>query len=300
MTTISAFKTPDGEAQYRAAYGATLAKWPVPHESLDVPTRYGTVHLNVAGNPDLPPLVLIHGFAVSSTQWYPNIGPLSQNFRIYALDVINQMGLSVSTHRIKTRQDCADWLIELLDALKVERVRLTGHSYGGWLSANLAITVPQRIERLALLSPASVFTSLALPFMVSFLSAFFVPTRAMIYRFMQRTTTMRLERGETFVEQLVMGIKHLKATQMAGPVIAVFKDEELRKISMPTLLLVGEREVAFRPDRTLERARRLIPHIEAELIAGGGHLFPTDQADATNARLLEFLRHSPGGAGGAP
>jgi pimeloyl-ACP methyl ester carboxylesterase len=59
--------------------------------------------------------------------------------------------------------------------------------------------------------------------------------------------------------------------------------------SAPTLLLIGEHEVVYEPGRVLERARRLIPHIEAELIAGGGHLFPVDQADATNARILEFL-----------
>ena len=38
------------------------------------------------------------------------------------------------------------------------------------------------------------------------------------------------------------------------------------------------------------RARRLIPHIEAALIPGGGHLFPVDQAETTNARMLAFLK----------
>ncbi|MBZ0297113.1 MAG: alpha/beta hydrolase [Anaerolineae bacterium] len=290
MSMDSTFKTPEGAELYRAAYNAMLARWPVPSQSLDVTTSFGVIHLNVAGDSALPPLFLIHGFAVSSTQWYPNVGPLSRHFRVYALDVINQMGLSVSTRQIKTRQDCANWLIELLDALKIDHSTFVGHSYGGWLSTNLALIAPQRVDHLVLLSPASVFTSLAMPFMLSFLSAFFIPTRPMIYRFMQQTTTTRLARGELFVEQLVMGIKHLKPQQMAGPVLTVFKDDELRQIKIPTLLLIGAREVAFNVDRTIARARRVIPHIEVELIPGGGHLFPTDQSDATNERILKFLK----------
>jgi len=72
---------------------------------------------------------------------------------------------------------------------------------------------------------------------------------------------------------------------------SVFSDDELRQMNVPTLLLVGEHEVVYEPSVVLERARRLMPHIEAELIAGGGHLFPVDQADATNARMLEFLKN---------
>jgi pimeloyl-ACP methyl ester carboxylesterase len=70
----------------------------------------------------------------------------------------------------------------------------------------------------------------------------------------------------------------------------VFKDEELSQIKMPTLLLVGEQEVIHKPMKVLERAKRLIPEVETELIKGGGHVFPLDQAEATNARILKFLK----------
>ena len=53
----SMFKTPEGQAQYLAAYDATLALWPVPVESFDVSTRFGDTHINACGPKSAPPLI---------------------------------------------------------------------------------------------------------------------------------------------------------------------------------------------------------------------------------------------------
>ena len=58
MSAASRFKTPESEARFLAAYDATLGLWPVPHEVIEVTTRFGSTHINVAGSPDLPPLAL--------------------------------------------------------------------------------------------------------------------------------------------------------------------------------------------------------------------------------------------------
>jgi len=289
MPTTSPFKTPAAADAYRAAYAATLALWPVPHAPLDVSTSFGTTHLNVAGAADLPPLILIHGFAVSSTQWYLNVEPLSRHFCVYALDVVNQMGLSVAARALKTRADCAAWLVEVLDALQLERAALAGHSYGAWLALNLALAAPARVERLALLGPAGAFAPISARFLIAFLSAVFVPTRRMLYGFMQQTTTQRLAGQRADIEQVVAGIRSFNSQQLAGPVFAVFTDGELRRLDRPTLLLVGDHDISCRPRAVLDRARRLLPHLEAELVSDGGHMFQVDQAEATNARLLKFL-----------
>ncbi len=52
--TPSMFKTPEGQARYFAAYDATLALWPVPVTSLEVPTRHGITHVNACGPEDAP------------------------------------------------------------------------------------------------------------------------------------------------------------------------------------------------------------------------------------------------------
>lgn len=52
---LSLFRTTEGEREYHAAYGAVLAKWPIPYESIFVPTRYGDTHIIVSGTKANPP-----------------------------------------------------------------------------------------------------------------------------------------------------------------------------------------------------------------------------------------------------
>jgi pimeloyl-ACP methyl ester carboxylesterase len=80
-----------------------------------------------------------------------------------------------------------------------------------------------------------------------------------------------------------------KPQELGMGVISIFTDDELCQINIPTLLLIGDRERVIDPVRVLERARRLMPNIQAELIENAGHLMPVDQPDATNERILKFL-----------
>ena len=60
-------------------------------------------------------------------------------------------------------------------------------------------------------------------------------------------------------------------------------------MKVPVLLLVGDKERVLNSARALERARRLVPGINAEIIPGAGHALPIDQPAIVNARLLEFF-----------
>jgi hypothetical protein len=106
MSLTSRFRTPEAADRFLEAYNTTLDLWPVPHETIEVMTRFGMTHINVAGPAELPPLVLMHGAQIGSPVWYANVEPLSRHFRIYAPDVVDQMGLGVPTQKLKTPQEC--------------------------------------------------------------------------------------------------------------------------------------------------------------------------------------------------
>ena len=42
MSPASPFKSPEGEARFLAACDAARKLWPVPHEEIDIPSRFGT------------------------------------------------------------------------------------------------------------------------------------------------------------------------------------------------------------------------------------------------------------------
>jgi pimeloyl-ACP methyl ester carboxylesterase len=91
----SIFKTPEYERLYLELYDAILAQWNVPVEPLDIKTRFGSTHINIAGLKGSPPLLLLPGFGANSTTWFPNAAALSAHFRIYAVDTNGQPGRSV-------------------------------------------------------------------------------------------------------------------------------------------------------------------------------------------------------------
>jgi len=64
---------------------------------------------------------------------------------------------------------------------------------------------------------------------------------------------------------------------------------------VPTLLLIGDQEVISDPAHALERARRLIPDLEGELVSGCRHDMCASRHDIVDARVLEFLKKAPVG-----
>ncbi len=80
-------------------------------ETVEISSAYGRTHVNVCGPADGPPLVLLAGGGATSTAWFANLAQLSRTYRVYAPDLIGDVGRSVpAARRLKTRADLMDWL----------------------------------------------------------------------------------------------------------------------------------------------------------------------------------------------
>jgi pimeloyl-ACP methyl ester carboxylesterase len=221
--------------------------------------------------------------------WYANIAPLSEHFRIYAPDIINQTGLSVAKRLPGTAQECAEWLSQVLNAFNIESASFIGHSYGGWLLLKFAMCFPQRVKRMVLLAPAPAFASQSKQLILRMMAVLFMPVKSTFYWFFQWMTTLPLGNDHIFIEQLITGMKSFKPEKMTMAVMSVYTDEDLTQLNTPTLLLIGEKEVVYNPYRVLVRAKRLLPDIQAELIPNASHLLPIEQAETVNRKILAFL-----------
>jgi pimeloyl-ACP methyl ester carboxylesterase len=293
----SPFKSPEGEASYMAAYDASLRLWPVAYQAMDIPGRFGCTHLVASGSQDAPVLVLLHGYFASLTMWSLNIAALSRDYRVYALDVMGQPSRSIPGEPIRNRADFVEWLTTLLDALNVDRARLVGMSYGGWLTLNYAIGAPERVDRIVLLSPAGSFLPLVKQFFLRTMPLMFLPRRFVVDSFMSWLTYKENLRDphtrtiyDCLVDQMYLGARHFR--MQAGVLPGVFSDDELRTLQAPTLLLIGQQEVIYDPAAALQRARRLLPNFEGALVPRASHDMSFSQSQLVNARILEFLKAS--------
>ena len=82
--------------------------------------------------------------------------------------------------------------------------------------------------------------------------------------------------------------KRYNFTNIRILLIEGFSDEELRQVRQPVLLLTGDQD-RLNPPKAVERARRTIPHLKAEIIKQAGHLLSMEQPERINSLVLDFL-----------
>ena len=298
MTHTSAFKTPEGETAYLEIYEAAMNLWPVPYEEIEIPTRFGITHVIVTGPKDAPPLVLLHGMSMTSAMWAPNIADFSKNHRVYAIDVMGQPGKSLPNYDDPIR-DVADfmlWLHETLDGMKLDCISLVGMSYGGWVALNFAMTAPERVHKLVLLSPGASLLPIVKQFMLRGMLMSMIPIRFTADSFMG-WMGIKDTPGDPVSRRLLdlfyLGMKHFRMPPETARIMpGVFSDEELRALRVPMLLLIGDREVIYDPVKAMDRARALIPDFEGELVPGSNHNMCGSHYQIVDGRVLDFLNHN--------
>ncbi|MET0249177.1 MAG: alpha/beta fold hydrolase [Sphingobium sp.] len=105
------------------------------------------IRFHVAGSG--PATVLVHGFGGDLHSWDALCALLPEERCVIRHDL---RGFGRSTARTDTLFHHADDLVAMLDALKIERCDLVGLSMGGAVSISFALSHPERVRSLALLS----------------------------------------------------------------------------------------------------------------------------------------------------
>jgi len=100
---------------------------------------------------DGPPLLYFHGAGVY--WWLPAHDRLAARRRVL-VPVHPGFGRSPAREEIESMDDLVFHALDVLDALRLDRVDVVGLSLGGWLAAELAVRHPARIGRLVLVDAA--------------------------------------------------------------------------------------------------------------------------------------------------
>jgi pimeloyl-ACP methyl ester carboxylesterase len=286
---LSGFRNVEGGRRYRRAYQEVLDEWPVPCRELMVPTRFGETHVLVSGQGDAPPIVLLHATGTSATGWLLNVARLSEQHQVFAVDIMGEAGMSRQTALLQDRWDCVEWLRDVLDSLDLERASLAGWSFGGWTALAFTIAEPGRVKKCVLLAPYASLAPYALTVLLFLKVAPYLPLGPP-GRLALRLMAPGYHFDERFADQFALGGRYFKA---ADPRASVFPrpygDEELRSLSVPMLLLVGDKESTFDPHQAVDRARQLIPGVETDVLPGIGHLIAMQAANVVNDRMIRFF-----------
>jgi pimeloyl-ACP methyl ester carboxylesterase len=101
-----------------------------------------------------PDVVLIHGLTGDLSIWLLSqaMGVLGRSFRVTAYDLRGH-GYSDVPPSGYTSADQASDALAIMDALKIDRAMLVGHSFGGVIAMHAAVMQPDRIEAVVLSDP---------------------------------------------------------------------------------------------------------------------------------------------------
>jgi len=286
---IPIFKSPEIEAEYNAIYESALKLWPVPYDESYISTRFGETHVIASGPENAPSLVLFQPAGAGAAIWYRNVGTLSQYYRVYAVDTISEVNKSILIRPILKHGDFLDWIMDLFNGLQIESTDIIGNSFGGFLTLYTALYLPGRVKKAVLISPAATFAVMWPSFWHLFIPAHVIAPRI-------GSKSMILHSYEWIwqnfpVDECIQQLRHITALnglpRHGAP--TVFTDEELQRIQTPILLLIGDHEMIYKPEKVIRRATRLVSNLEAAIVPNANHNAQYTAADIVNRKILDFL-----------
>lgn len=294
MTEYHPFKSIEAKERWlRNIKELEKTEWPGDSDSLYVDTSFGKTFVRICGPESAPPLVLLHGMGTNSLMWAGHIEAFSKKYRTYAVDAVDDFGLSVNTKVLRSADEYSEWLDELFTGLDLDsNINLAGLSYGGWLAGQYALRHQDRLNKMVLVSPAATVMPLRKQFYLRG-ALMLLPFRCCRENLLTWANEDLIKQNKDLFENSVLYQNELALQCFKSPQArtwpAMLSDEELQRLKVPVLFLTGANEKVYSPYKAMERLEKVAPNIKKEIIPGAGHDLFVVKKEIVNTRILEFL-----------
>ncbi len=241
------------------------------------------------------PLVLLHGFPLSSRMWEAVLPALAEAARVVAVD-LRGFGDSQGPAGGYTMDALAEDAVALADALGLESFVLAGHSMGGYVAFRVAARVPHRLAGLVLVDSraeaddeagrgrreeaiARIVGGGREGFLDDFIPDLVAPDT--------RRRSPRLVEELRAVAGGVSG--HVLAGCLAGMRDRPDSRPLLPTLATPVLVIVGE-EDAITPPASARAMAGALPRASLAIIPQAGHTPPVERPVAVAEAMVAFVR----------
>ncbi len=215
-------------------------------------------------------LVLLHGFAGRATQWQYQIWEFSDVNRVIAVDLRGHGHSNKPASTYNMPELLGDVERALRELNVSERVILAGHSFGGAIAAEYAVTHPEQVEKLILVATSGEFELIKL-----YQLAFKLPQKAL------RALSPFVRKWLGAPPQVLWAMYHNNLRRWNG--WSLFRD-----ITTPTLVVLGHRDRVF-PRAAFEEVPRCIPNAQAVDVGVSAHMVMLERHDAVNRAIERFI-----------
>ena len=253
------------------------------------------------GEGEAEPVVFIHGLGGNWQNWLENIPCAAQHRRVIAVDLPGFGESEMPADKISI-SGYGRWVEELLDQAQVERAALVGNSMGGFIATEMAISYPQRVERLVLAAAAGISSANVRRFPVMsgarVTAALGTMTAARNREVVSRPRLRHLALSTVIrhptrlradlLHELILGAGKPGFISALDALTSYDFRDRLPEVGCPTLLVWGAEDILV-PVEDADEFERLIPDARKVLFDETGHAPMLERPREFNDCLMKFL-----------
>lgn len=265
-----------------------------------IETNHIHIAYNTFGNPDAPPLFLVHGLTANRTSMFPLAERLSTHFHVFAYDCRGHGHSSKPAHY--TLNDHAQDLLALIRAAGYRQAAVFGLSMGSYIAACAAASSGGAIDRLVLVvtkpnddGSGSSVARLLKAEGLDLGSSSEEETLTVIKQALWSPSTPPARRDE------IIAAKNECSRRWRMPILSTAQrtavNEALRgfdlrpllpRITCPTLVIAARHD-GLNPPEAGQAVAALIPHSRFEILEHSGHMIEAEETDKLAQTTLSFL-----------
>lgn len=238
------------------------------------------------------PLLLIHGFGGDLNNWLFNVDELARQHTVISLDLPAHGGSEIKLPPQADLPGLAQWVLDFLDAVDQQQVDVLAHSMGGAIAAHMAQIAPDRVNRLALVSPCGVAKGINMDYINGFI-------QAASRRDLKPVLGLLLSHPDGVTRSMVDDTLKYKRLDGVDAALGLLRDQifadgqqhsfpvlQVDTARHPLLVLWGEDDHII----PVSQAEHLPAGAQLYRFAGSGHMCHMDQAAQVNPVLTAFFQ----------
>ena len=246
------------------------------------------------GNKNNHPIIFVHGFPYDHSMWDNQIEALKDNYYCVSYD-IRGLGESYIGDGQYTMEAFVWDLYSIIDELKLDKPTLCGLSMGGYIALRAVTKEQERFGSLILCDTRSeaddntgklkrsnainkINTEGVEAFVNEFVPGCFHPK-------------IRKRNNEMY-ESILLECSKQNPLGVKGALFAMLSrldtTEDLKNISIPTLVLVGKKD-ALTPPKVMKKLAQKISNSKFQVVPKAGHMTPLENPEFVTKSITSFL-----------
>jgi (E)-2-((N-methylformamido)methylene)succinate hydrolase len=241
-------------------------------------------------------MILIHGVGLDHTMWEKQVASLSEHYHVIVYDMIGHGG-SEHPPGPYTLEAFVEQLEGLMNFLKIKASHIVGFSMGGMVAQAFAIKNETMVKTLTIMSSVANRTKEQREAILSRVEEVksFGPISTVDAAIERWFSEEYMEEDKGTVKR-IRGrlLTNLTASYLAAYTLFATADEtlwpELRKITVPTLILTGEHDSGSNPEMA-KAMHKEIAGSELLVVPRMKHMLPVEGAGIINQAICLFLKN---------